>query len=284
MFNLRTIIFITVAFSLFSCSENTDGKKEGDEATATTNKNVQTTLRIAAVPTMECVSLGLLSSASVQQALGAKIPVVVKFYCSQFDCDTALLGGSVDMSVMDNQRRAYYEAKGHHFKEILSLRGEQGIVLGRNVRLRSIADLSRKLVGMSRHSVSSQFLSQTLSAGKVLAEDVLATQINDLALRKRMLITGQVEIAILPEPWLTASILEGARLAKIQGARQEYEASLVVLTANDSKLKSKVSSLKKFYAEIQKRKKEFTAQRDSILKTQYELPQAVIDSINSTSR
>ena len=99
-----------------------------------------------------------------------------------------------------------------------------------------------------------------------------------------MLITGQVEIAILPEPWLTASILEGARLAKIQGARQEYEASLVVLAANDSKLKSKVSSLKKFYAEIQKRKKEFTAQRDSILKTQYELPQAVIDSINSTSR
>lgn len=137
-------------------------------------------------------------------------------YDSQLDADTALLGGHVLGGTTSRSRLALYQRQGkaRDLEIVCPIEETWSLVICGRLRARKVKDLKGLTVATAREDASSVLCDLMAREAGLQPEDLLHPQINDLGVRMQMLTNGQIDAAMLPEPYASQTRRIGHRIAK----------------------------------------------------------------------
>ncbi len=158
-------------------------------------------LKVAVLPTLDCLPLMVAKELRLFDTLG--IDVRPKLFKAQMDCDTALVGGSVEGAVTDLVRAERMKKKGTALRYVAATGAYWQLLSGHHARIRQLKQLDDKMVAMTRYSATDLLTDVAVDSAKLKTERVFRIQVNDVNLRLRMMLNGAMDALLLPEPQAT---------------------------------------------------------------------------------
>ena len=171
--------------------------------------------RIALLPVSECKPFLYADSCGLFDSLGVSIEFIT--YYSAMDADTALMNGSVQMSVVDEVKYRFLNSQcdSDSLRIITGGSMSLSLITSKSARIKEVKSLKEKIIAVTRNSVLDSLTSHIAGLAFLSPLEINRPQINDIRLRKEMLMQAQYDGAILPEPWATECVDSGAvRVAK----------------------------------------------------------------------
>lgn len=206
---MRTIKFLCLlSVVLFcACGESEESKKirtkaEREKAAA----EYRAAMKIGVMPTLDCLPVFLAQDHHLFDT--TKVDIRLCFFNAQMDCDTALIGGSVQGCVSDSIRTQRLISKGTQLRYISQTNTYWQLISVKAARIKELSQLSDKMVAMTRYSATDKLTDRAVELGKP-KYPVFRIQINDVILRLNMLFNNELDAAWLPEPQATAARLKG---------------------------------------------------------------------------
>ena len=161
-------------------------------------------LRIAVLPTLDCIPLYVAKDRHLFDS--AQVDVRLLPFTAQMDCDTAIIGGSVQGVVSDLVRTERLKRKGLKLEYPITTPLQWQLISNKTARLKQLNQLGDKMVAMTRYSGTDYLTDQALSGVKTSAK-VFKVQINDVLVRLHMLLNNEMDAMWLPEPQATTARL-----------------------------------------------------------------------------
>lgn len=238
-------------------------------------------LRIACLPTLDCLPFHYAVRSGLCDSLG--LPLYIKTFQAQFDADTALLGRGFDGGVTDAARQTMYQRKGKmkSYTAFIPTDGSWTLISNGALRLKAVDKLKGRTIATARFSVSDAVVAHLKDSLRFQTDDFLQPQINHYRLRREMLNKGQVDAAVLPEPFATWALQQGGRSLYSVSSRKYGVALYVKNPALSHRRKAKqLELLKRAYnLSVEALNHHPSAALDSVLLKTYKLPQSVVDTL-----
>lgn len=194
----KTFIAIISFLALIAASCSTGQKSQKR------HHNDSTTLRLALLPTIDCLPFYVAADCGIYDSLGLDVEILP--YRSLADCDTAFMRNHANCSVTD-LIYALRNADTTDIRLIMQTESQWQIVTNRTARLRTTGDLKERVVAIARHSATDFLSDEFMKGTKLTHDDIFRPQVADVVLRSQMLVEGQIDAAILPEPYATRAVL-----------------------------------------------------------------------------
>lgn len=187
-----------------------DGKGEAQEKD--TQKEMVDTgvVYIAVTPTLDCMPLVVAEAYDMFEGEGLKVKLVP--FTAQMDQDTALVGGSVMGMTTDLVRARRLEREGLSLTYATTTNAHWLLLTGRMARIKQLRQLDDKMLAMTRYSATHLLSDKVVEMGDLKPERVFRIQVNDVAVRLRMLQGEMMDAELLPEPQAAVARADGARL------------------------------------------------------------------------
>ena len=174
MVSIKQVLTCTLAAALLlSCNKN------AEKETKQTSDYDSLTIRLALLPTVDCLPFYYAKEEGLFDSLGIKVKL--KTYRAAMDADTAFCGTTADAIWSDMVKACIWRS------------------------------LKEKIIGITRHSAVDLTTDWILSRAKLLSTDLNKPQINNLKLRCYMVDQNQYDGALLPEPYASECEARGAR-------------------------------------------------------------------------
>ncbi|MGM9716243.1 MAG: ABC transporter substrate-binding protein [Prevotella sp.] len=161
-------------------------------------------LKMAVMPTLDGMPLYLAKTRGWFDSLN--VDVRLKVRNAQMDCDTALVGGSVEGAVTDVKRMERMVAQGTPLDSAGQTNAYWQLIANRTVRVKNVSQLGDKMVAMTRYSATDYLTDKALEGVKTTSM-VFRIQINDVLIRLGMLINNEMDALWLTEPQATTARL-----------------------------------------------------------------------------
>lgn len=269
------VIVITTIILLCATGNNSDNIKKDD------GRVDSVSLFIATMPTMDCMPIFLSLEDSLFQVAG--LPVKIKTFFSQMDCDTALAGGSVHMAFTDVVRAQRLIRKKVPLQFYSSTPLAWQMIANRHTRIRQLSDLDEKMVAMTRFSATDMLAEAAIDSSKLAQEKVYRVQINDVGIRLRMLLNNEMDVVMLPEPFITEAKNVGNRT--LVDFSNNYTLGALVVRTDLVQSKTRQAQLEKFNvlynAAVDSLNKNGVKYYASIIKKYCKVKSSTIDSLKS---
>ena len=166
--------------SLAACSG-----KDGDEAEKATSAKA---VRVAIVEVDECLPLMVAEHLGLLDSLHADVRLIRKG--SIAECRQAVESGEADVCVND---------EAIDFK----------LVTSKKARIKRISQLNDKVIAADKEGHSYDLARMAVDSLMNAKQPVFIIQVEDLMVRLKMLTTGNVDAAMLPEPYATMAVEQG---------------------------------------------------------------------------
>lgn len=223
--SLPQILVVALAASwVVSCGSGGDPHKASREAKARQMAEERAALKVGVMPTLDCLPIYLLHDSLLYDT--AKADIRLRRFTAHMDIDTALAGGSVQVGVSDMVRAAFLGRRGTYLKSLTGTNAYWSLLTVKDLQIDSLAKLADKTIAMTRHSAT-DLLTEDVRKRAKLKAPAYAVQINDVALRLKMLSNAQIETAWLSEPQLTQAKLAGARVL-VDGSKDSLRMGVLV--------------------------------------------------------
>jgi NitT/TauT family transport system substrate-binding protein len=160
-------------------------------------------VRIAVMPTFDCLPVYLAQEHGFFKQKGLDVEVLT--YQAQMDCDTALLGGSVNAIVTDLVRAERMISQGADLEYVTSTEASWQLLTSVSSRIRKLHQLDDKMLAMTRFSATHMLSDKLVDSAGLKPERVFRIQVNDVNVRLGMLSAGIMDALLLPEPQATAA-------------------------------------------------------------------------------
>ena len=195
--------FSLIAFFLlavFSCTRLDNGSSSAAEDEATVDS---AQLRIAVLPTLDCLPLFLAEERGYFEAAG--VDVGLQFYQAQMDQDTAFMHGTANAVVTDLIRVQRMQQLNIGLQLVTSTDASWQLLSKYSARIKEPEQLDDKMIAMTRFSATHLLSDLTVDSAKLKPERVFRIQVNDIGVRLSMLQTGIMDALLLPEPQATVA-------------------------------------------------------------------------------
>ena len=176
---------------LFSCGRGL--REEPSSSAADTTR-----LRVAILPTLDCLPLVQATEDSTFKRLGLEVHLVM--YRSQMDAEQALVEGRVEVCASDVFRVKELCSKGIGVNMLFATNRTWQLCAGKKLRATKVKDVSGRMIAGTRLSAVDYFADQIEPRLSTQNGPMLRPQINDVEIRLRMLLNSQIDAAILPLP------------------------------------------------------------------------------------
>lgn len=137
-------------------------------------------------------------------SLGLELDIV-KFFSAN-ERDAAFQAGSIDGTVIDYTGAALQHAKGIPLGVVMKLDGYFTLV---GQPKQEAASLKGMNIGIARHTVIEYSTDYILQKAGLTEADVTKTEINKIPLRTEMLLRGELDATVLPDPFMTKCLSQG---------------------------------------------------------------------------
>ncbi len=198
IFHTRTLALAMLATLLFACN----GKGNAPQTQGQQQTTNDSTLRIAVMPTLDCLPLYVADAAGLFDEANLKVRLVK--YTAQMDCDTAILRGRVQGVFTDLVRAERMRQKGANLHEAGATNLHWQLISNRNARIKNVRQLADKMVGMTRFS-GTDFLTTVIIDSSKPKNEVFRIQVNNVFVRLKMIMGYEVDAAFLSEPQATVA-------------------------------------------------------------------------------
>lgn len=188
--------------ALCGCGKNND--TQPNRGRHTPNGYDENTLVIATMPTLDCLPLWIIHERGWMQTDKARL--VLKPFNAGMDCDTALVGKSVDGAFTDKIRAERLMHKGVKLSFISETNAQWLLIGNRKSRVSRVEQLVDKTVGMARYAAPDVLTDNAIKKHKPKGE-VFKIQINDINLRLGMLLNNELDAAYLPQPQAAQAVV-----------------------------------------------------------------------------
>lgn len=278
LFSVQTLFLtaiVVVQTAWVSCRDTVPESRNGMVP------NDSLSLRIACLPTIDCLPFYYAVESGMCDSLD--LPLYIRTFQSQFDADTALIGGVFDGGVTDAFRYRHHLEKGRmkNCVPVIFTDGVWQLVVNGALRLKTADRLKGRTLAAARFCVSDRISSELKDSLRLKTDDIYQPQINSYRLRYRMLDNGQVDAAVLPEPWATAAVSKGHRILSSVPSRS-YSVALYMKTAasRHPRKSRQIARLKEVYnLSVNSLNTQPSSALDSVLIKTYRLPKSVVDTL-----
>lgn len=246
---MKHIVWIVLAALLLgACGQSYEEKKRLSRAERLQRwREDSAALKIAVMPTLDCLPLYVAKSYGLYDSLGSDIRL--KPFTAQMDCDSALVGGSVEGAVSDLVRTQWMERRGTKIVYLTQTNAYWQLVSNRNARINTIKQLKEKMVAMTRYSATDLLCDYAVDSAKLPCEYVFKVQINDVGVRLDMLRNNEMDAMLLTEPQAAAARQMNNKV--LMDTRQmDMRFGVIALRADattDKNRKRQIETLKKAY-------------------------------------
>ncbi len=164
----------------------------------------QKAYKIAVMPTMDCLPVYLLKDSLLYDT--AKVDIRLCRFNAQMDCDTAMIGGSVQAAFSDLVRT---ERLKHRNKVLMHYLTDTNLnwqlIADKDSKLKQLSDLSDKIVAMTRFSGTDLLTDMAVKKAKPKYQ-VFRVQVNDVLVRLAMLQNHEIDAYWFAEPQITKAL------------------------------------------------------------------------------
>lgn len=201
-----------------------------------------TCLKLAVLPTIECLPFYVAKEYGIADSLGLKLELFQ--YESAMDADTAFISHTVDGIASEMIKLSIYESKGDSVTAIIGGECYMSLITSKQSRINNIKDLKDKIVATTRHSIVDYFIDKIIAMGAKDSLTLNTPQINNLRVRKDMILQNQIDGCVLPEPYSSICVSKGCKLISKSSEIKDYS-GMFALIINDSVLTHRESDIKK---------------------------------------
>ena len=199
----QVLACILTAALLLSCNNN------AEKETKQTREYDSLTIRLAVLPTVDCLPFYYAEEEGLFDSLGIKVKL--KTYRAAMDADTAFCGTTADAIWSDMVKACIWRSQGDSVTVVMATQLDLYLMTAYSARIRQISSLKEKIIGITRNSAVDLVTDHILSRAKFLSTDLNKPQINNIKLRCYMVDQNQYDGAILPEPYASECEARGAR-------------------------------------------------------------------------
>lgn len=198
-------ILIVVVLMLVGCGKS-DKELQAEQQARKKAEQIayQKAFKIAVMPTMDCLPAYLLKDSLLYDT--AKVDIRLCRFNAQMDCDTAMIGGSVQAAFSDLVRT---ERLKHRNKVLMHYLTDTNLnwqlIADKDSKLKQLSDLSDKIVAMTRFSGTDLLTDMAVKKAKPKYQ-VFRVQVNDVLVRLAMLQNHEIDAYWFAEPQITKAL------------------------------------------------------------------------------
>lgn len=198
-------LLILAVLTLVSCGKsNKELQAERQAQKLAEREAYQKAYKIAVMPTMDCLPAYLLKDSLLYDT--AKVDIRLCRFNAQMDCDTAMIGGSVQAAFSDLVRT---ERLKHRNKVLMHYLTDTNLnwqlIADKDSKLKQLSDLSDKIVAMTRFSGTDLLTDMAVKKAKPKYQ-VFRVQVNDVLVRLAMLQNHEIDAYWFAEPQITKAL------------------------------------------------------------------------------
>ena len=198
----RLLYLLTAVVLIGSCGESYEEKRRiSHKRRMQLMREDSAALKVAVMPTMDCLPLLVAKSTHLFDTLGADVRL--KMFTAQMDCDTAVIGGSVQGALTDLVRAERMKSKGTPLDYVAATNAYWQLYSNRMARIKTLRQLDDKMVGMTRYSATDLLSDLVRDSAKIDKEKLFKIQLNDVFIRLKMLVNIEIDAVWLQEPQAT---------------------------------------------------------------------------------
>ena len=198
-------LLILAVLTLVSCGKSDKELQVERQAQKLAEREAyQKAYKIAVMPTMDCLPAYLLKDSLLYDT--AKVDIRLCRFNAQMDCDTAMIGGSVQAAFSDLVRT---ERLKHRNKVLMHYLTDTNLnwqlIADKDSKLKQLSDLSDKIVAMTRFSGTGLLTDMAVKKAKPKYQ-VFRVQVNDVLVRLAMLQNHEIDAYWFAEPQITKAL------------------------------------------------------------------------------
>ena len=198
---MKKIILLFVCLAFFSISLYAGSR----------NERAQTApLRVGILPDADSLPLMLARDHGFFEREGVAVELIL--FSNPQERDAAIQAGRLDGAISDLLAAAFLNAAGYDFKVASLTSGRYGIISSPQSGITTLSELRGKRIGLSVNTIIQYTVDAQLEAAGISMNEYEAVAVPRMPLRLEMVLGGQIESASLPEPLLTAAVVQGAVL------------------------------------------------------------------------
>lgn len=209
-------------------------------------------LKIGVMPTADCLPVLVAKELRLFDTLG--VDVRLRKYHALSECRKALEDRLVEGAAIDSTLMKVLQDKGLKLDGVMATDLTWKFLTAKKARVTRLGQLTDKFVAADSHGESLVLARNATDSLNSKKPSTFIIQVEDPAVRLNMLTTGNVDAALMPEPYATTALKRGARW--IKEVKSPSRGVLVVRTAA-MKHKTRQEQLKLF-------KKAIAVAKDSI--------------------
>ena len=198
-------LLILAVLTLVSCGKSDKELQAERQAQKVAEREAyQKAYKIAVMPTMDCLPAYLLKDSLLYDT--AKVDIRLCRFNAQMDCDTAMIGGSVQASFSDLVRTERLKHRNKvlmHYLTDTNLKWQ--LIADKDSKLKQLSDLSDKIVAMTRFSGTDLLTDMAVKKAKPKYQ-VFRVQVNDVLVRLAMLQNHEIDAYWFAEPQITKAL------------------------------------------------------------------------------
>ncbi len=201
------VLAIGMVFVMAACGNSYNENRRISKAEKARLDSIdRVAFKVGVLPTLDCLPLYVAYDDSLFKSTGVRVHL--KFFTAQMDCDTALVGGSVQGSITDLVRAERLQQRVGLTYPIATNTYWQ-LVTNRLARIHKLHQLSDKMIAATRFSATDLLTDIAIKMGRP-KYNVYRIQINDIKIRLRMLENNEMDAMFLTEPQATKARLLGS--------------------------------------------------------------------------
>lgn len=198
-------LLILAVLTFVSCGKSDKEMQAERQAQKVAEREAyQKAYKIAVMPTMDCLPAYLLKDSLLYDT--TKVDIRLCRFNAQMDCDTAMIGGSVQAAFSDLVRT---ERLKHRNKVLMHYLTDTNLnwqlIADKDSKLKQLSDLSDKIVAMTRFSGTDLLTDMAVKKAKPKYQ-VFRVQVNDVLVRLAMLQNHEIDAYWFAEPQITKAL------------------------------------------------------------------------------
>ena len=256
---------------LASCSQ----RQEATQFDADSTGIDTTVLRVAVMPAINCLPVFYAERTGLADSLGLEMELLR--YQAQMDIDTAITFGHADIAYTDLIRIAKLNKAKVTLSAFASCDEPISLISLKTKRVKQVNQMKEQMIAVSRLSATDYWCDRLLDSTRTNYDDIYRPQVNDVRLRAEMLRQGLIDAAMMGEPYATWMTMLGHKRLFLSKGKQPQLYAWANISATKKQQKVFLDILKEATEQLGK-PSEAALLRD-ILKQEYQLPPALVDSI-----
>lgn len=206
------------------------------------DKTVKQTLNFGAMGSIDVVPIVIANEKGFFKEEG--LDLNLQIFKNSKDRDAAFQAGSLDGIIGDQVAICLYQNADFDVKITGATDGDFMLVAGANSGIKSVGDIKGKSAAISEKTVIEYTLDKLLGENCLKPEDIKKSVVPAIPARLEMLRSGNVDTALLPEPFSTLAVKDGGILLGSSAAMGTYPS---VTAFTQKAIDTKNNEIRAFY-------------------------------------